>query len=180
MVNFNNIVSNILFEQPRPTPGTPPVGSPPPPGSATGFPPWFQDILKKHKSLGLGEITEADVIKIMPFVFKSYLSRQDISNNKKGILILDILRTIYDVAPNKPKAQTLEEFFNSSDDKVRKDINALGEKAQKLINSYQKKEQWEIRNGEILRIQGLGKSRIDYFTQAASSLATAAGAKLYG
>lgn len=132
MFNFEQLVKSLLVEAPF------------------VFPVWFQEILAKHKQLGLGTITEADVRKIMPLVFKGYLSAQDIKSVSKGILILDTLKTIYQLARQKP-ANTFEEFFNSSNLKVKQEIDLLGANAAKVINSYTKKEEWTVSNTDVSR-----------------------------
>jgi hypothetical protein len=171
MFNFEKIV-HLVLEQPRPTPTATPPGAPPPPPA---FPSWFNNILKKHKDLGLGEVTEADVDKIFFIVTKNYISGQDARSVEKNILILDVLKNLWEGASPKP-LKNLQSFLNNPQ------VEASGIKKSNIIANYTDKEQWVITNGLVANALGkqLGKTRLDYATQALGALADFGGAKLYG
>jgi hypothetical protein len=171
MFNFEKIV-HLVLEQPRPTPTTIPPGAPPPPPA---FPSWFNNILKKHKDLGLGEVTEADVDKIFFIVIKNYISGQDARSVEKNILILDVLKNLWEDTSPKP-LKNLQSFLNNPQ------VEASGIKKSNIIANYTDKGQWGITNGLVANALGkqLGKTRLDYATQALGALADFGGAKLYG
>lgn len=167
MLNFTNLVTNIIFEVKAFDPNTIVY----PPG-----PQWLVDILKKHKDLGLGEVKDADLKRIFQIAVKGYISGQDARTVQKDILILDVIKNLWDKAKDPKPPKVLEDFLKN------KTVNEEGQKELNAISRFNDKKQWEVTNASVanaLQIQP-GKSRISYFTQAASSLAAAAGAKLYG
>jgi hypothetical protein len=166
MFNFEKIV-HLVLEQPTPT--ATPAGAPPLPL----YEAWFNDILKKHKQLGLGEVTENDVKKVFQTILTGYISAQDIANVEKHIHLLDVLKTIYDeIGGTKPK--TIDQFFKNPG------VKTSGKEKSKIINQYTNKQQWELNNPVISNAYKPGANRLKFATQAASSLAAAAGARLYG
>jgi hypothetical protein len=174
MFNFEKIV-HLVLEQPKPTPTATPTGAPPLPQTNIVFPGWFKDILAKHKELGLGEVTEADVNKIFPIVTKGYIAGQDARVVGKNILILDILKNLWESASPKP-AKNLRDFFNN------KSVNKNGAQERDVIVKYANKNQWDVTNGLVANALGKepGKSRLNYATQALGAIAAFGGAKLYG
>ncbi len=180
MFNFEKIV-HLVLEQPKPTPTAAPAGAPPLPQPTpqqkqnTNFPDWLKDILTKHKELGLGEVTESDINKIFPIVTKGYIAGQDARSVGKNILILDVLKNLWESATPKP-AKNLRDFLNN------KSVNKNGAQERDVIVKYTNKKQWEVTNGLVANAleKEPGKSRLGYAAQALGALADFGGAKLYG
>jgi hypothetical protein len=176
MFNFEKTV-HLVLEQPKPTPVATPAGAPPLPSPALqqNSQDWLKDILAKHKELGLGEVTESDINRIFPIVTKGYIAGQDARAVGKNILILDVLKNLWESASPKP-AKNLRDFLNN------KSVEKNGAQERDVIVKYTNRKQWEVTNGLVANALGKepGKSRLDYATQALGALAAFGGAKLYG
>lgn len=176
MLNFHQLV-NILLEQSQTNTNTgeSPDNSAQADSQTTAviLPDWFIDILNVHKKLGLGNVTETDVIKIFPLVTKNYVSSQDAQRIGKNILIFDLLKNLWDTASPKPK--NIRSFFSNEG------VIKNGKQERDIIIQYTDKKQWEVTNGLVANALGKqpGKSRIDYLTQTLGAIAGFAGASLY-
>jgi hypothetical protein len=91
MVNFNLIVEDILLNE-----------------SVVGVPPWFQQLLNKHKDLFGDEITDEDLTDFFELLDDPQISEQEGLKDLAKIRILDIMKTFYDKMSTKPK--DLNEF----------------------------------------------------------------------
>jgi hypothetical protein len=159
MFNFNSVVASILLE-----------------ADEDLQPAWVKGVLEKHKQLGLGELSSADVRKIFNIASKGYISGQDVKSVQKYVLLLDVFTNVWEKTKAPKPAKVLEDFFKNTSSIEE------GNKELAVIDKFSKKEQWQVTNGSVanaLQIQP-SKSRLDYLKQSLGALVGFSGASLYG
>ena len=115
MVNFNLIVEDILLNE-----------------AVVGVPPWFQQLLNKHKDLFGDEITDEDLTDFFELLDDPQISEQEGLKDLAKIRILDIMKTFYDKMSTKPK--DLNEFKSQ----ITNDPSKQFEKIMEFFNTMPK------------------------------------------
>jgi len=171
MFKFSDIVVNILLEV-GPSQSSSPASNPPATSNNNNnnnqIPQWLQEIFKKHKEIFYAEPTIETINQIFPVVVKRP-SESDVTNNMQYVRILDILTRIYDsIKTDKPKDPI--GFLNAI-----KDPNSEGGKTGiSILNSIKnitpdKKQTWDILNGEVRNAWNLARAAADKMGAAALS-----------
>lgn len=106
------------------------------------YPQWFDSILKQHEKLGLGHVNNESVKLLFNIGVKPYISQEEARQVSKYILILDVIKYLYDQATPKP-TKNLNIFLNAPQ------IEQAGEELAKEISTYTNKKQWIIQTPQV-------------------------------
>jgi len=139
MVNFNLIVEDILLNE-----------------SVVGVPPWFQQLLNKHKDLFGDEITDEDLTDFFELLDDPQISEQEGLKDLAKIRILDIMKTFYDKMSTKPK--DLNEFKSQITNDPSKQFEKIV--APFIALNVNNKVNWKLTNKKIQQLEQKTKDLI--------------------
>jgi len=157
MLNFRDVVTDILFEEDpqNNNPGT----VPPPPTAVDNTPvvkpAWFQEILNKHKELFDTDIPDDKTLRTIYAIAIKRPSKNDILQVIKYVRILDILATLYTTLSSRPK--DLKTFLEQAKDS---ELGVQISNELKRLNPDQK-DSWEITNGLVRNAYNLAREDAD-------------------
>lgn len=114
MLNFDNVVIDILTEEPINTASVqqPSAAGTTNTSSPLQKPDWFKDVLDLHSKLFETDIPDDAKLRSIYAIATKRPSKNDVLPIIKYIRILDVLTTIYGTLPDRPKS--LEQFYEQT------------------------------------------------------------------
>jgi hypothetical protein len=157
-IDFKKIVQNVLLEvtwldkEGQVDTTTPePILNNQPKQIRGEYPRWFFNILEHHEKLGLGHVNNNDIRNLFTIAFKPYVSAEDIKRAGSGVLILDVIKAIYDQVTPKP-GKNINTFLNNPN------VEQTGMQEAETILTYTNKNQWVPQNYQVANALKLAKT----------------------
>lgn len=152
MSSFNNIVADILFEQPQQAPAQTAQQAPAP---ATQKPPqWLQRIITKHNQLGLGNIDDQTYLKAVNVAFRpnqNRLADKELESVYDAARIVDVIEQYKEATKN---AKTFDnKILYSTDPEYLKAGDAIASRIEQITSSDNWKPETPIVSSVYYKLQ---------------------------